>query len=80
MFTWIIPTFQWIYGGGFEIGGTSGFVFFRFVSTQSEIYPHIHSYDHGSIVHRSIDLDQPVIFVSANYRSVSYVRRARASP
>lgn len=40
--------------------------FVRFVSMPSEIY--LRSYDGGNIVARSIDLGQPVIFVSVNYR------------
>ncbi|KAH9970757.1 Alpha/Beta hydrolase protein [Lactifluus volemus] len=40
---------QWIFGGGFEIGGTA-------------------TYDGGSIVSRSLDLKQPVVYVSMNYR------------
>ncbi|KAH9030333.1 carotenoid ester lipase precursor [Lactarius pseudohatsudake] len=44
-----LPVIFWIFGGGFEIGGTS-------------------TYDGGSFVARSIDLGQPVIYVSVNYR------------
>ncbi|KAH9057408.1 Alpha/Beta hydrolase protein [Lactarius vividus] len=40
---------QWIYGGGFEIGGPS-------------------TYDGRKVVARSIDLEQPVIYVSIGYR------------
>ena len=43
--------FKWIYGGGFEFGGTS-------------------IYDGRIIVQTSIDMDQPVIYVSMNYRQV----------
>ncbi|KAI0265665.1 Alpha/Beta hydrolase protein [Gloeopeniophorella convolvens] len=44
-----LPVVVWIFGGGFQIGGSS-------------------TYDGGIIVFRSIDLKQPVIFVSINYR------------
>ncbi|KAI0265669.1 carotenoid ester lipase precursor [Gloeopeniophorella convolvens] len=44
-----LPVVVWIFGGGFELGGTA-------------------TYDGGSIVSRSLDLKQPVIFVSMNYR------------
>ncbi|KAI9442989.1 Alpha/Beta hydrolase protein [Lactarius indigo] len=61
-----LPVIFWIFGGGFEIGGTSTFVFvFRHDST-SEIY--LRSYDGGSFVARSIDIGQPIIYVSVNYR------------
>ncbi|KAI0265668.1 carotenoid ester lipase precursor [Gloeopeniophorella convolvens] len=44
-----LPVVVWIFGGGYQIGGSS-------------------TYDGGNIVSRSIDLKQPVIFVSINYR------------
>ncbi|KAH9026413.1 carotenoid ester lipase precursor [Lactarius hengduanensis] len=44
-----LPVIFWIFGGSFQIGGTS-------------------TYDGGSFVARSIDLGQPVIYVSVNYR------------
>ncbi|TBU41183.1 alpha/beta-hydrolase [Dichomitus squalens] len=44
-----LPVAVWIYGGGFETGGTSG-------------------YDGTPIVKRSIELGEPVIYVSLNYR------------
>ncbi|KDQ62130.1 hypothetical protein JAAARDRAFT_203342 [Jaapia argillacea MUCL 33604] len=44
-----LPVVVWIFGGGFELGGTS-------------------IYDGGVIVQRSIDLGEPVIYVSMNYR------------
>ncbi|KAH9970759.1 carotenoid ester lipase precursor [Lactifluus volemus] len=44
-----LPVVVWIFGGGFEIGGTA-------------------TYDGGSIVSRSLDLKQPVVYVSMNYR------------
>ncbi|KAI0298094.1 carotenoid ester lipase precursor [Multifurca ochricompacta] len=44
-----LPVVVWIFGGGFELGGTS-------------------TYDGGVIVSRSIELGEPCIFVSMNYR------------
>ncbi|OBZ75691.1 Lipase 1 [Grifola frondosa] len=44
-----LPVVAWIYGGGFEVGGTS-------------------PYDGGAVVERSIELGQPIIYVSMNYR------------
>ncbi|KAF9049513.1 alpha/beta-hydrolase [Hymenopellis radicata] len=44
-----LPVVVWIYGGGFEVGGTSG-------------------YDGYVIVNRSIALEEPIIYVSMNYR------------
>ncbi|KAI0091261.1 carotenoid ester lipase precursor [Irpex rosettiformis] len=44
-----LPVVIWIYGGGFEVGGSS-------------------SYDGAVIVQRSIDLGEPIIYVSMNYR------------
>ncbi|KAI0052207.1 carotenoid ester lipase precursor [Auriscalpium vulgare] len=48
-----LPVVIWIFGGGFEIGGTA-------------------TYDGSSVVGRSIDLGQPVVFVSMNYRLAAY--------
>ncbi|CAL1698298.1 unnamed protein product [Somion occarium] len=44
-----LPVVAWIFGGGFENGGTS-------------------TYDGGVIVKRSIELGQPIVYVSMNYR------------
>jgi len=44
-----LPVVVWIFGGGFEIGGTA-------------------NYDGAVIVDRSIEMREPVIFVSMNYR------------
>ncbi|KAK0460038.1 carotenoid ester lipase precursor [Desarmillaria tabescens] len=44
-----LPVVAWIFGGGFELGGTA-------------------MYDGTSIASRSIALNQPVIYVSMNYR------------
>ncbi|KAI0053997.1 alpha beta-hydrolase [Auriscalpium vulgare] len=44
-----LPVVIWIFGGGFEIGGTA-------------------TYDGDGVVSRSIELGQPIIFVSMNYR------------
>ncbi|KAI0044198.1 carotenoid ester lipase precursor [Auriscalpium vulgare] len=44
-----LPVVAWIFGGGFELGGTS-------------------TYDGAVIVQRSIDIGQPVVYVSMNYR------------
>ncbi|KAF5315221.1 hypothetical protein D9619_007255 [Psilocybe cf. subviscida] len=48
-----LPVVVWIFGGGFELGGTS-------------------MYDGGAIVSRSIALNQPVIYVSMNYRLTGF--------
>ncbi|KAF5385567.1 hypothetical protein D9757_006799 [Collybiopsis confluens] len=48
-----LPVVVWIFGGGFEIGGTS-------------------MYDGSSIVERSLELDEPVIYVSMNYRLAAW--------
>jgi acetylcholinesterase len=39
-----------------------------FVQSVSMLSDYLHSYDGGNIVARSIDLGQPIIFVSVNYR------------
>ncbi|KAI1788851.1 carotenoid ester lipase precursor [Ganoderma leucocontextum] len=44
-----LPVAVWIFGGGFELGGTD-------------------TYDGGVIVRRSIELNEPVVYVSMNYR------------
>ncbi|KAK0460004.1 carotenoid ester lipase precursor [Desarmillaria tabescens] len=44
-----LPVVAWIFGGGFELGGTA-------------------MYDGTSIVSRSIALNEPIIYVSMNYR------------
>ncbi|KAM5540854.1 hypothetical protein V8D89_005498 [Ganoderma adspersum] len=44
-----LPVVVWIYGCGFEVGGTR-------------------TYDGGAIVKRSIELNEPVVYVSMNYR------------
>ncbi|KAF9068600.1 carotenoid ester lipase precursor [Rhodocollybia butyracea] len=48
-----LPVLVWIFGGGFELGGTA-------------------MYDGTSIVERSIELDEPVIYVSMNYRLTAF--------
>ena len=59
--------FQWIFGGGFEIGGPS-----RYVPILLGLLPYLTivsgSYDGGKVVARSISLKQPVIYVSIGYR------------
>ncbi|PIL35136.1 hypothetical protein GSI_02925 [Ganoderma sinense ZZ0214-1] len=44
-----LPVAVWIFGGGFELGGTD-------------------IYDGGVVVKRSIELNEPVVYVSMNYR------------
>ncbi|KAI0059496.1 carotenoid ester lipase precursor [Artomyces pyxidatus] len=46
-----LPVVAWIYGGGFETGGTAS-----------------ETFGGSGIVQRSIELGQPVLFVSFNYR------------
>ncbi|RDX48880.1 carotenoid ester lipase precursor [Lentinus brumalis] len=48
-----LPVAVWIFGGGFELGGTS-------------------MYDGGVIVKRSIELGEPIVYVSMNYRVSAY--------
>ncbi|KAF5380644.1 hypothetical protein D9757_007005 [Collybiopsis confluens] len=48
-----LPVVVWIFGGGFELGGTS-------------------MYDGSSIVERSLELNEPVIYVSMNYRVAAW--------
>ncbi|KAE9396133.1 alpha beta-hydrolase [Gymnopus androsaceus JB14] len=48
-----LPVLVWIFGGGFEIGGTA-------------------MYDGSGIVERSIELGEPVIYVSMNYRVAGF--------
>ena len=59
--------FQWIFGGGFEIGGPS-----TCVTILLGMPPHLtivsYSYDGGKVVARSVSLRQPVIYVSIGYR------------
>ena len=59
--------FQWIFGGGFEIGGPSTCVLVPLDLLQ---YLTIitGSYDGGKLVTRSINLHEPVIYVSIGYR------------
>jgi hypothetical protein len=58
---------QWIFGGGFEIGGPSTCVPHpsRFATTSDNRFCR---YDGGKVVARSIELKEPVIYVSFNYR------------
>ena len=59
--------FQWIFGGGFEIGGPS-----TCVPIPPGLLRHLTiisgSYDGGKVVARSINLKEPVIYVSIGYR------------
>ncbi|KAL9714101.1 hypothetical protein Ac2012v2_002410 [Leucoagaricus gongylophorus] len=48
-----LPVVVWIFGGGFEFGGTS-------------------MYDGSGIVSRSIDMGEPIVFVSMNYRVTGF--------
>ncbi|KAH9941670.1 alpha beta-hydrolase [Epithele typhae] len=48
-----LPVLAWIFGGGFEIGGSS-------------------QYDGTFIVQQSLEINNPVIFVSMNYRVSAY--------
>jgi hypothetical protein len=63
----IQATPQWIFGGGFEIGGPS-----TCVPIPPGLLRHLTiisgSYDGGKVVDRSIDLKEPVIYVSIGYR------------
>ncbi|KAH9030327.1 carotenoid ester lipase precursor [Lactarius pseudohatsudake] len=61
-----LPVVVWMYGGSFEFGSSTlyGFFIFRFLGK----YKEMHSYDGGVIVRRSIALEEPVIYVSMNYR------------
>ncbi|KAH9968419.1 carotenoid ester lipase precursor [Lactifluus volemus] len=44
-----LPVVVWIFGGGFEVGGTA-------------------TYPGGIVVSRSVEIGEPIIFVSMNYR------------
>ncbi|KXN88427.1 Lipase 4 [Leucoagaricus sp. SymC.cos] len=48
-----LPVVVWIFGGGFQVGGTS-------------------TYDGSGVVSRSIDMGQPIVFVSMNYRVTGF--------
>ncbi|TDL26386.1 carotenoid ester lipase precursor [Rickenella mellea] len=48
-----LPVVAWVFGGGFQVGGTV-------------------NYDGSAIVSRSIALNQPIIFVSMNYRLAAW--------
>jgi acetylcholinesterase len=59
--------FQWIYGGGFEIGGPSmcASILLGLPTFSDNGFCR---YDGGKVVERSIELKQPIIYVSINYR------------
>lgn len=52
---------MWIHGGGFELGSAAA------IGSETTALPGL-SYQGANIVQRSIDMDEPVDFVSANYR------------
>ena len=58
---------QWIYGGGFEVGGPSAYA-----SILLGLPPCLTvvsgSFDGGKVVERSLKLKEPIIYVSVNYR------------
>ncbi|TVY16163.1 putative secreted lipase [Lachnellula arida] len=56
-----LPILFWIHGGGFTSGGSSAFV------SETTAVPGI-AYQGATIVQRSVEMNQPVIFVSINYR------------
>lgn len=58
-----LPVVIWIYGGAFEVGGP-----FTALSEADVVRGTAPNYNIGGLVRTSVDLGQPIIGVSANYR------------
>lgn len=56
-----LPVMMWIYGGGFELGSSAA-LGSEATAFEGDIY------QGANIVARSVQMGQPVVFVSANYR------------
>lgn len=56
-----LPVIFWIHGGGFELGASSA------LGSETTALPGL-IYQGANIVSRSVEMNQPVIFVSANHR------------
>ncbi|GME62228.1 putative carotenoid ester lipase precursor protein [Neofusicoccum parvum] len=56
-----LPVFMWIHGGGYELGASAA------VGSETTALPGL-IYQGANIVTRSVEMKQPVVFVSANYR------------
>ncbi|KAI9454047.1 carotenoid ester lipase precursor [Lactarius psammicola] len=64
-----LPVVVWIYGGSFVIGSSTQYShIYLFYHPFPGKFKEIHRYDGGVIVNRSIALEEPVIYVSMNYR------------
>jgi hypothetical protein len=65
-----MPTPVSFLAGGFEIGSTD---MFAFPSSLHDLWINTDfSYNGSAIVSRSIELGEPVVYVSMNYRCVEY--------
>ncbi|RDW60637.1 carboxylic ester hydrolase-37 [Coleophoma cylindrospora] len=60
-----LPVLMWIHGGGFESGASASF------AGETTIAPGVF-YQGANLVKRSIDMDQPMIVVSINYRLMHF--------
>ena len=61
-------SFLSIFVGGFQQGSTQWSGIMHYIPLNFFLTGNIHSYDGSVIVRRSVDLGEPVIYVSMNYR------------
>lgn len=52
---------MWIHGGGFELGASNA------LGAETTVAPHV-IYKGQNLVARSVEMEQPIIYVSANHR------------